>query len=76
MNLTYRNDSELYFIGNMELISIHYFTEVKEHASVPVHTFNEAKAISHRRNHTLRVDKWAVSFTTSTRYLPVEYVII
>lgn len=61
-NPTYRNDGELYFIRNMELISIHDLTEVEEHPSIPVHTLNEAKAIPHCCNHTLQQPNQQLQF--------------
>lgn len=61
-NPTYRNDGELYFIRNMELISIHDLTEVEEHPSIPVHTLNEAKAIPHCCNHTLEQPNQQLQF--------------
>lgn len=62
INPTYRNDGELYFIRNMELISIHDLTEVEEHPNIPVHTLNEAKAIPHRCNHTLEQPNQQLQF--------------
>lgn len=62
LNPTYRNDGELHFIRNMELISIHDLTEVEEHPSIPVHTFNEAKAIPHCCNDTLQQPNQQLQF--------------
>lgn len=53
MNRTYRHNSELHFVGNVQLALLQDLAEVEEHPGIPVHTLDEAEAVAYGSNHAL-----------------------
>lgn len=52
-NRTYRHNSELHFVGNVQLALLQDLAEVEEHPGVPVHALDEAKAVAYGGDHAL-----------------------
>lgn len=50
---THRDNSEFHFIRNVQLALFQNLAEMEEHSGITVHTFDEAKAITHGSYHTL-----------------------
>lgn len=50
---THRDNSEFHFIRNVQLALFQNLAEMKEHSGITVHTFDEAKTITHGSYHTL-----------------------
>lgn len=51
---TYRHNSELHFVRNVQLALLQDLAEVEEHPGVPVHALDEAEAVADGCDHPLR----------------------
>lgn len=56
---TYRHNSELHFVGNVQLALLQDLAEVEEHPSVPVHALDEAEAVADGSDHALQEEESA-----------------
>lgn len=71
---TYRHNSELHFVGNVQLALLQDFAEVEEHPGIPVHALDEAEAVAYGSDHALQEQKSAsVSGVAATHLFKIQW---